>query len=155
MVDYHIFYHNIHFTLDNHIHDIPNVAFFERHGAAGWAAYETTCSMARDAGLLVIGDVKRGDIGSTAAAYARAFFGGTPWAEADSTCDAITVNPYLGTDSIEPFLQACQERGTGLFVLGSDGVAGQASASVGLGNILLSERRFADARSSWKRPMST
>jgi orotidine-5'-phosphate decarboxylase len=65
----------------------------------------------------VIGDVKRGDIGSTAAAYARALLTGGPGAEPETLCDAITVNPYLGTDSITPFLEACREADAGLYVL--------------------------------------
>lgn len=95
----------------------PQSAFFEQLGAAGVAAWERTVARARDAGLLVIGDVKRGDIGSTAAAYARAFLTGGPGADPRSLCDAITVNPYLGSDSVAPFLGACREGGTGLYVL--------------------------------------
>ncbi len=86
----------------------PNIAFFERFGAEGFAAYEATCRLARAHGLLVIGDIKRGDIGSTAEAYADAHCG---------LVDAVTLNPYLGRDALEPFLRAAQERGTGLFVL--------------------------------------
>lgn len=86
----------------------PNIAFFEAHGWRGYRAYETICHAARAAGLLVIGDIKRGDIGSTAAAYAA---GHTP------LVDALTLHPYLGSDSIDPFLQACRSSGTGLFVL--------------------------------------
>ncbi|MBK8980586.1 MAG: orotidine-5'-phosphate decarboxylase [Planctomycetes bacterium] len=86
----------------------PNIAFFEALGADGWRAYEEVCRLARAGGLLVIGDVKRGDIGSTAAAYARAHF---------AHADALTVNPYLGTDAIEPFLAACREAGRAIYVL--------------------------------------
>lgn len=86
----------------------PNIAFFERHGAAGWAAYESTCRLARAAGLLVIGDVKRGDIGSTASAYAEAHL---------PLADAVTVNPYLGSDAVEPFLTRAVAHGCGVFVL--------------------------------------
>jgi len=86
----------------------PNIAFFEQFGWAGFRAYETVCETARAAGMLVIGDVKRGDIGSTAAAYASAHF---QWA------DAITLHPYLGSDSIEPFLKPCREAGKAVFVL--------------------------------------
>lgn len=95
----------------------PQSAFFEIFGADGVRAWENVVAHARAAGLLVIGDVKRSDIASTAAAYARAFLSGTPGVERDSLCDAITVNPYLGTDSIEPFLSACGESEAGLFVL--------------------------------------
>ncbi len=86
----------------------PNIAFFEVFGAAGFGAYEETCALAREAGLAVIGDVKRGDIGSTAAAYARAHF---------EHADALTLHPYMGRDSIEPFLEWCRDRGRAVFVL--------------------------------------
>ncbi len=89
----------------------PQVAFYERWGAPGWAAYEDAVQMAQEAGLLVIGDVKRGDIGSTAQAYADAHLGGKHHA------DAVTLNPYLGSDSMEPFLHAADKQGCGTFVL--------------------------------------
>jgi orotidine-5'-phosphate decarboxylase len=72
----------------------PQAAFFEAQGATGWAALVEVCGYAREAGLLVIADAKRGDVPSTARAYAAAF---APLA------DAVTVNPYLGYDSLEPF----------------------------------------------------
>ena len=74
----------------------PQAAFFEALGADGWAALVDVCGYAREAGVLVIADAKRGDVPSTARAYAAAF---APIA------DAVTVNPYLGTDSVEPFLE--------------------------------------------------
>ena len=88
----------------------PNVAFFEAHGAAGFRAYEETCALARQHGLLVLGDVKRGDIGSTAEAYAAGHF---------ALADALTLHPYLGLDSVEPFLRWCTADGggKGVFVL--------------------------------------
>lgn len=87
-------------------------AFFEFFGSPGVRAFERAVAHARSHGLLVIGDVKRGDIASTATAYASAFL------EAPvSRCDAITINPYLGVDSIEPFVDACGRCGGGLFVL--------------------------------------
>jgi len=95
----------------------PQSAFFEIFGADGVRAWENVIAHARASGLLVIGDVKRSDIASTAAAYARAFLTGLPGTDRASLCDAITVNPYLGTDSIDPFLEACKESDTGLFVL--------------------------------------
>ena len=73
----------------------PQAAFFEAQGVAGWAALVEVCGYAREAGLLVIADAKRGDVPSTARAYAAAF---APLA------DAVTVSPYLGYDSLEPFL---------------------------------------------------
>jgi orotidine-5'-phosphate decarboxylase len=85
----------------------PNVAFFERWGAEGYAAFEQTCRRARGLGLLVIADVKRGDIGATAEAYAEAHY---------AHADAITLNPLLGSDSVAPYLAHCKA-GRALFVL--------------------------------------
>ena len=93
----------------------PQLAFFEALGADGWAALEETCAYARDTGLLVIADGKRGDIGSTARAYAAAFV--EPRAGRPPLADALTVNPYLGADSVEPFLQAARLHGAGVFFL--------------------------------------
>lgn len=91
----------------------PQFAFFESLGVPGMAALAATCARARDAGLVVIGDAKRGDIGSTAAAYASATLApGAPF-----PCDALTVSPFLGPDTLEPFVQACDAHGRGLFVL--------------------------------------
>jgi orotidine-5'-phosphate decarboxylase len=87
----------------------PQLAFFEALGAAGFRAFERVCTHARAVGLLVIADGKRGDIGSTARAYAGAYLHGL--------ADALTVNPYLGRESLEPFLDACREHGSGLFCL--------------------------------------
>lgn len=86
----------------------PNIAFFERYGADGYRAYEEVCADAHRAGLLVIGDVKRGDIGSTAEAYADGHF---------RIADALTLHPYLGSDSVAPFLAPCADAGKGVFVL--------------------------------------
>lgn len=94
----------------------PQSAFFEVLGADGVAQWERVVSQARRAGLIVIGDVKRGDIASTAAAYARAFLEGAGGAE-DALCDAVTLSPFLGADSIEPFLSVCQRTGAGIYVL--------------------------------------
>jgi orotidine-5'-phosphate decarboxylase len=95
----------------------PQSAFFEQLGADGTAAWERVVAHARAAGLIVIGDVKRGDISSTAAAYARAFLSGLEGCERDSLCDAVTLNAFLGEDSVRPFLEACRETGAGLYVL--------------------------------------
>lgn len=95
----------------------PQSAFFEVFGADGVREFERVVAAAKDAGLIVIGDVKRGDIGSTAAAYATAFLTGPSGEDERTLCDAITVNPYLGTDSITPFSDACREAGAGLYVL--------------------------------------
>jgi len=86
----------------------PQSAFFEAQGPDGVSAFFEVCAYAREAGLLVIADVKRGDIGSTATAYAAAYA---------RVADAVTVNPYLGRDSLEPFVAACRAEGTGMFCL--------------------------------------
>jgi orotidine-5'-phosphate decarboxylase len=92
------------------------VAFFEALGAAGIDAFWNSTAAAQDRGLLVIGDAKRGDIGSTAAAYATAFFGDLNGSDLPAV-DAITLNPYLGRDSVEPFLEHVRLRHRGLFLL--------------------------------------
>jgi orotidine-5'-phosphate decarboxylase len=92
----------------------PQIAFFEALGADGYRAFEDVCAYARSAGLLVIADAKRGDVASTARAYAAAFL--EPAAEGEPPlADALTVNPYLGPDSVEPYLTACRRHGTGVF----------------------------------------
>jgi orotidine-5'-phosphate decarboxylase len=88
----------------------PQLAFFEALGAEGMAAFEETCAYARRAGLIVIADGKRGDIGSTARAYAAAYIEGD-----EPRADALTVNPWLGRESIEPYLAAARRYGTGIF----------------------------------------
>jgi len=96
------------------------LACFERLGAPGWAALASVVENARAAGLLVIADAKRGDIGVTAAAYAQAFLGETPTPFGSVPglgVDALTVNPLLGIDSMEPLLVAARARGAGLLVL--------------------------------------
>jgi orotidine-5'-phosphate decarboxylase len=90
----------------------PQLAFFEALGAGGFAAFEQVCRYARRAGLLVLADAKRGDVGSTARAYAAAYVEGP-----SPLADALTVNPYLGRESIEPFLAAARRDGAGVFVL--------------------------------------
>ena len=91
----------------------PQVAFFERHGSAGFAALEDVLRAARQAGLLVIGDAKRGDIGSTFDAYAQAWL--TPGSPLE--VDALTVSPYLGIESVAGARDLAIENGKGLFVL--------------------------------------
>jgi orotidine-5'-phosphate decarboxylase len=93
----------------------PQSAFFEGLGADGVRAFEDVCDYARTAGLLVIGDVKRGDIGSTARAYATAYL--EPRGAEPPLVDALTVNPYLGRDSLEPFVAECRRSGRGIFCL--------------------------------------
>jgi orotidine-5'-phosphate decarboxylase len=91
----------------------PQVAFFERHGSAGLAVLERVLAAGADAGALTIADAKRGDIGSTMAAYADAFLGeGSPLA-----ADAVTVSPFLGFGSLGPVLERARATGRGAFVL--------------------------------------
>jgi orotidine-5'-phosphate decarboxylase len=105
-------------TVIDAVHDLvpavkPQSAYFERLGSAGAKVLADTMSYARARGLLVLLDAKRGDIGSTAQAYAEAYLApGT-----DLEADALTVNPYLGMDTLEPFVDACARHGKGLFVL--------------------------------------
>ena len=96
------------------------LACFERLGAPGWDALADVAGVARAAGLLVIADGKRGDVPHTAAAYAQALLGTTPtpWGEVSGLgADAVTLNPLLGRDSLEPLVAAARERGSGCFVL--------------------------------------
>ena len=88
------------------------------------AALERVCAYARDVGLLVVLDAKRGDIGSTARAYAAAYL--EPREDEPALADALTVNTYLGHDSVEPFLQACRLHGAGIFCLVRTSNAGAA-----------------------------
>ncbi|MBM4392033.1 MAG: orotidine-5'-phosphate decarboxylase [Deltaproteobacteria bacterium] len=91
----------------------PQFAFFEQLGPPGMAVLADTCKLARERGLVVIGDAKRGDIGSTASAYASATLSpGAPF-----PCDALTVSPFLGPDTLDPFLEAADRHQRGLFVL--------------------------------------
>ncbi len=94
-------------------------AYFERFLWEGVETYYELVQEAKDLGLLVIGDVKRGDIGATSEAYAAAHLIDAPFEQTEhvSTPDAITINPMLGLDSIEPFLAAATESGKGLFIL--------------------------------------
>jgi len=86
------------------------IAYFEALGAPGYALYEDMVASARDLGYLVIADVKRGDIGSSAEAYAQAHLD-------VAAADAVTVNPYFGSDGLEPFFRRAREEGKGVFVL--------------------------------------
>ncbi len=91
----------------------PQVAFFERYGVAGMEALAAVQRSAREAGLLVISDAKRGDIGSTMAAYAHAWL----HPESEFAADALTVSPFLGFGSLGPAIEAAEAHGAGLFVL--------------------------------------
>jgi orotidine-5'-phosphate decarboxylase len=91
----------------------PQLAFFEALGSDGMRAFEDACAYARDAGLVVLADAKRGDIGSTSRAYAAAYL--EPRGEEPPVADAMTVNLYLGRDSLDPYLAACRRHGAGVF----------------------------------------
>ncbi len=98
----------------------PNLAFFEQYGLGGMRAYYRLLELCKEHRVLVIADAKRGDIGTTAQAYSNAFLGaaqafGKPVAAAQA--DALTVNPFLGFDTLEPFLKDCAANGRGIFVL--------------------------------------
>ena len=95
----------------------PQVAFFEQLGVLGFRALHSVMDYARRAGLIVIADAKRGDIGSTAEAYADAWLAGEDPHAAAWPADALTINPYLGTDSLQPFVDLAHRRGAGLYVL--------------------------------------
>jgi orotidine-5'-phosphate decarboxylase len=102
----------------------PQLAFFEALGSEGMRALEDVCAYARTAGLLVVADGKRGDIGSTSRAYAAAYL--EPRDGQEPLADAMTVSPYLGRDSVEPLLAACRRDGAGIFCLvktSNEGVA--------------------------------
>ncbi|MBH1940165.1 orotidine-5'-phosphate decarboxylase [Mobilitalea sibirica] len=98
----------------------PQIAMYEQFGLEGMSAFKRTVDYSKEKGLVVIGDVKRGDIGSTSEAYAtghlgKVMIGGKEYRGFDE--DFITVNPYLGSDGIHPFIDVCKEEEKGLFIL--------------------------------------
>ena len=96
------------------------VAYYEMYGPAGMEVYEKTIRYAQEKGLIVMADVKRNDIGATASAYAEAYLGKTRVGDTEIApygCDSVTVNGYLGTDGVEPFLKECRSREKSLFLL--------------------------------------
>ncbi len=98
----------------------PQIAFYEKLGPAGLVAYRRLCQYASAQGLIVIADVKRGDIASTSQAYADSFIGQTTvFGETVRAfySDFVTVNPYLGTDCLEPFIDNCRQYDKGIFAL--------------------------------------
>ncbi len=98
----------------------PQIAFYEMFGIPGLEAFKETCRYAKEKGMIVIADIKRGDIGSTAAGYSNAFLGRTPIGEVEKAIydvDFITVNPYMGTDCIKPFIEDCKKYDKGIFIL--------------------------------------
>jgi orotidine-5'-phosphate decarboxylase len=113
----------------------PQLAFFEALGADGLRALEEVCAYARSAGLIVVADGKRGDIGSTARAYAEAYLERRE--RRAPLADALTVSAYLGRDSLDPFLAACRRDGAGIFCLVKTSNAGGADVQ---DLVLLDER---------------
>lgn len=105
----------------------PQAAFFEEWGPDGCLALARVMRYARKQGLIVICDAKRGDIGTTAEAYARAYLAGADPLAAPWQADALTVNPYLGRDTLEPFVRVAKERGAGIYVLVKTSNPGSAS----------------------------
>ncbi len=95
----------------------PQIAMYEQFGIPGLIAFKKTVDYCHEKGLVVIGDVKRGDIGSTSAAYATAHLGTVGEGIAPFDEDFATVNPYLGTDGIKPFVDVCKSHDKGIFVL--------------------------------------
>lgn len=98
----------------------PQIAMYEQFGIPGLAVFQKTVSYCREKGLVVIGDVKRGDIGSTSAAYAAGHIGKVQVGSTKLSAfneDFITVNPYLGSDGVQPFVDVCKEEKKGLFIL--------------------------------------
>ncbi|TLW94397.1 orotidine-5'-phosphate decarboxylase [Saccharomonospora piscinae] len=131
----------------------PQSAFFESHGARGIAVLERVLDTARQAGALVLLDVKRGDIGSTMAAYAAAYLAdGAPLA-----ADAITVSPYLGFGSLEPALSQARRTGRGVFVLARtsnpEGHAVQGATAAGDGTVAQSVVDAAAERNAGAEPL--
>lgn len=107
----------------------PQAAFFEALGPEGSADLAAVCAHGRRKGLLIIADVKRGDIGSTAEAYAQSLFGGASVkgiAMPSLAADCATINPYLGSDSVQPFVERALQAGGGLFVLARTSNSGSA-----------------------------
>jgi orotidine-5'-phosphate decarboxylase len=98
----------------------PQIAYYEMYGYYGIWAFEETCKYARENGMLVLADVKRGDIGSTAEAYARAYLGKVDvFGNKQHTyeVDAVTINPYMGYDTVKPFIEQARKYGKGTFIL--------------------------------------
>lgn len=98
----------------------PNVAFYEMYGLSGMKVFEDTCNYAKEKGMIVIVDAKRGDIGTTAQAYSDAFLGRTKIGDKEEKIydvDFVTVNPYMGIDCVKPFIEDAKKYGKGVFVL--------------------------------------
>lgn len=110
--------------IDNTYDIIPavkvQIAFYEMYGIPGMKAFKETCKYAKEKGMVVIADIKRGDIGSTATGYSNAFLGRTPIGEKEESIydvDFVTVNGYMGTDCVKPFIEDCKKYNKGIFIL--------------------------------------
>ena len=110
--------------IDNTYDIIPaakvQIAFYEMYGILGIKAFKETCQYAKEKGMVVIADIKRGDIGSTATGYSNAFLGRTPIGEEEQAIydvDFVTVNGYMGTDCVKPFVEDCKKYNKGIFIL--------------------------------------
>ncbi len=98
----------------------PQVAFYEMFGVEGMEVFAKTCQYAKQKGMIVIADAKRGDIGSTATGYSNAYLGKTPLLEKEEAVfdvDFVTINPYLGFDGIKPFIEDAKKYGKGVFII--------------------------------------
>ena len=98
----------------------PQIAFYEMLGIEGMKAFKETCEYAKQKGMIVIADIKRGDIGSTAEGYSNAFLGKTKIGSKEERIfdvEFVTLNPYMGIDSIKPFIEDCKKYNKGIFVL--------------------------------------
>ena len=98
----------------------PQIAFYEMFGIEGMKCFKETCKYAKEKGMIVIADIKRGDIGTTAAGYSNAYLGRTLVGDSEESfydIDWVTVNPYLGIDGVKPFIEDCIKYNKGIFVL--------------------------------------
>lgn len=98
----------------------PQIAFYEMFGIEGMKCFKETCKYAKEKGMVVIADIKRGDIGTTASGYSNAYLGKTLVGENEESfydIDFVTVNPYMGTDCVKPFIDDCKKYNKGLFIL--------------------------------------
>ena len=98
----------------------PQIAFYEMFGIPGMEAFKETCEYAKQKGMIVIADIKRGDIGSTAQGYSNAYLGKTKIGDIEQAIfdvDFVTINPYMGTDCVKPFVDDCKKYNKGLFIL--------------------------------------
>lgn len=98
----------------------PQIAFYEMFGIPGMEVFKETCIYAKEKGMITIADIKRGDIGSTAQGYSSAYLGKTKIGDIEESIfdvDFVTVNPYMGTDCIKPFIEDCKKYDKGMFIL--------------------------------------